>query len=180
MVLYFITGNEKKLKEARQILGNVESLEIDLPEIQSLDPKEVIEAKLREAQKYHRGPLFCEDVSLSLECLNGLPGTLIKWFLQSLGPEGIAAIAKQYNNSKATAKAFIGYYCNGKLHFFEGKVQGSIVAPRGGSTFGWDPIFQPDGHDKTFAEMTLEEKNKISHRRQAFQKLKEYLEHGHQ
>lgn len=178
MVLYFITGNENKLKEARLILGDVESLEIDLPEIQSLNPKEVIEAKLREARKHHQGHLFCEDVSLSLDCFNGLPGTLIKWFLKSLGPEGIANITKQYNNSKATAKAFIGYYCNNKLHFFEGEVKGSIVAPRGDSMFGWDPIFQPDGHDKTFAEMTLEEKNKISHRRKALQKLKEHLSHG--
>lgn len=175
MTLYFITGNENKLKEARQILGNVESLEIDLPEIQSLDPKEVIEAKLREAKKYHQGPLFCEDVSLSLDCLNGLPGTLVKWFLKSLGPEGIVKITNQYNNPKATVKAFIGYYCDEKVHFFEGQVNGNIVSPKAESSFGFDPIFQPEGHDKTFAEMALEEKNKISHRRQALQRLKEYL-----
>jgi len=180
MILYFITGNEHKVKESRQILGEVESLDIDLPEIQSLDPKQVIGAKLREARKHHQGPLFCEDVSLYLDCLNGLPGTLIKWFLKSLGPEGIVKITDQYNNPKATVKAFIGYYCDDELHFFEGEVKGHIVSPKGESSFGFDPIFQPEGHDKTFAEMSLEEKNTISHRRKALQKLKKYLENGHQ
>ena len=179
MALYFITGNENKLLEARQILGDVEGLVIDLPEIQSLDPREVIEAKLREAKKYHQGPMFCEDVSLSLDCLNGLPGTFIKWFLKSLGQEGIVKITYQYHNPKATVKAFIGYHHDNNLSFFEGEVKGKIVAPRGDSNFGFDPIFQPEGHAKTFAEMTLEEKNEISHRRQALQKLREYLDHGH-
>lgn len=181
MVLYFITGNENKIKEARQILGEVESLKIDLQEIQSLDPREVIEAKLLEARKYHQGPFFCEDVSLDLDCLNGLPGTLVKWFLKSLHPEGIVKITTQYNDSKATVKAFIGYYDQEKVHFFKGEVRGDIVSPRTASSFGFDPIFQPQGYNKTFADMTLEEKNKISHRRQALQKLQQHLEnHGHQ
>ncbi len=180
MALYFITGNENKLKEARQILGEVNNLDIDLPEIQSLDPKEVIKAKLLEAKKHCQGRIFCEDVSLSLDCLNGLPGTLVKWFLKSLGTEGIVKIADRYEDHKATVKAIIGYCCDDEMHFFEGEVRGMIVAQKAENSFGFDPIFRPEGQEKTFAEMTLEEKNKISHRRQALQKLKEFLENGHQ
>jgi len=62
-----------------------------------------------------------------------------------------------------------------KFIFFEGSIKGTIVAPIAESSFGWDPLFKPDGHDKTFADMTPEEKNAISHRRKALQKLKEFL-----
>ena len=64
---------------------------------------------------------------------------------------------------------------NSKIHFFEGEIKGTIVNPRGKTDFGWDPIFQPNGHKKTFGEMTKEEKNKISHRKVAVEKLKEHL-----
>lgn len=178
MVLYFITGNEHKLKEARSILGKIESLKIDLPEIQSLDSREVITSKLMEARKYHPGRLFCEDVSLSLECLNGLPGPLIKWFLKALGREGIVRLTQQYGNPKAEVKALIGYSDGREIKFFEGAIQGRIVPVRAESPFGFDPIFQPDNHQKTFAEMSEEEKNSISHRRLALEKMKIFLENG--
>ena len=179
MVLYFITGNEHKLKEAGSILEDVKGIKIDLPEIQSLDSKEVISAKLNEARKHHKGSLFCEDVSLSLECLNGFPGPLIKWSLESLGAKGVAELAHKYSNHKAEVKAMIGYSDGGEIKFFEGVVNGNIVLPRGESSFGFDPIFQPEGSEKTFAEMSREEKNSLSHRRIALQKLKQYLENGH-
>jgi len=176
-MIYFLTGNKGKLYEATEILGAVQELDIDLPEIQDLDPHEVIKAKLKEAQQHHQGEFMVEDTSLSLEAIRGLPGTLIKWFLKSIGTEGIFKLADNEKNYKANALCVIGYSDkSGKTHFFEGRVEGTIVSPRGDSNFGWDPIFVPTGHSKTYAEMGNSEKNQISHRRMALDKLKKYLD----
>jgi non-canonical purine NTP pyrophosphatase (RdgB/HAM1 family) len=178
MILYFITGNKNKFREAKEIIPEIEQIDFDLLEIQEIDSKKIIENKLNEALKQNPGEMFfCEDVSLNINCLNGLPGPLIKWFLKSLGTEGIYKLVKKYEDKLATAKVTIGYSnANKKLIFFSGEIKGEIVKPRGEKNFGWDPIFQPKGYDKTFAEMSLDEKNKISMRKEALLKLKSYLE----
>lgn len=176
MALYFITGNKNKFEEAEAILGPIERLDIDLPEIQEVDPKNIIKAKVEEALRHKSGNFFIEDTSLYLDGLNGLPGPLIKWFLKSIGNDGIVRLALASGQEKAEARTVIGYADSaGKVSFFEGSVFGSIVAPRGETSFGWDPIFQPDGFDKTFAEMEKDEKNKISMRRLALEELREFL-----
>ena len=173
--IYFITGNENKLKEAREIIPNIRGLNIDLTEIQSIDAHEVIKHKLLEARKKHFGNFIVEDTSLYLGCLNGLPGPLIKWFLKSIGNEGLVKIAKDHNNHKALAKCIIGYYKDDEIKFFEGVIEGTLTESKGENGFGWDKIFMPNSYEKTFAEMNIEEKNKISHRKIAFEKLKESL-----
>ena len=175
MTLYFITGNKSKFEEVKSILGNVEQLDIDLPEIQEIDARKIIKAKLLEALRHRKGEFFVEDTSLYLDCLKGLPGPLIKWFLKTIGNEGLYKITEKLGNNKAEAKTIIGYAKGGEIHFFEGKITGKIVSPRG-TGFGWDPIFQPGGFSKTFGEMTSHEKNKISMRKAALTKLKDYLE----
>ena len=176
MKLFFISGNAGKLKEAKNILNfEIEGLDIDLKEIQSLDPHEIIKNKLEEARKKFDGKFIVEDVSLNFECLNGLPGPLIKWFLKSLGAEGLVKIVKTFGNNKATAKCIIGYFNEMRIEFFEGVVNGKIVEPKGNNGFGWDPIFLPDGSNKTYAEMSDEEKNKVSHRRKAFERFREFI-----
>lgn len=175
MTLYFLTGNKKKLAEIQSILGNVEALDIDLPEIQELDAHKIIAAKLKEAQKHHKGEFIVEDTSLYLDGLNGLPGPLIKWFLQTVNNEGLYKMAESFGNFNCKAKTIIGYSdANGNIEFFEGNINGILVAPRG-EGFGWDPIFQPEGYTKTFGELTPEEKNSFSMRKIAAEKLKEYL-----
>ncbi len=176
MSLYFITGNKNKLAEIQAIIPDIEQLEIDLPEIQDIDPHEIIRAKLQEALKHHSGPFIVEDTSLVIKSMNGLPGPFIKWFLQALGIDGIWKTASAFGNADAQVMALLGYAKSiDDIQFFEGVVEGEIVKPRGEARFGWDPIFQPKGFDKTFAEMTPEEKNEISHRRMAANKLKEFL-----
>lgn len=176
MSLYFVTGNQGKFKEAKQVIYNLEQKDIDLPEIQAIDPKEIIKVKLGYALKRNEGPLIVEDNSLYLDCLKGLPGPLIKWFLKTVGNDGLFEIAGRAENYKAKAAVMIGYAKNeDDINFFQGIVKGRIVAPIGDNGFGWDSIFQPEGYDKTYAEMTLEEKNGISMRRIAFEKLKNYL-----
>lgn len=173
MTVRFITGNANKFAEARTIVPDLEMLDLDLPELQEIDPHEIIRAKLSEAVRRHGGGLVVEDTSLYLRCLGGLPGPLIKWFLKTMGSAGIHAIAEKFGDDVATAKTIVGYAdAEGRTEFFEGVVSGRIVAPRGTTAFGWDPIFLPDGRDKTFAEMTKAEKNAISMRRRAFEKLK--------
>lgn len=176
MSLYFITGNKNKFAEAREIIPCLKQLAIDLPEIQEIDVKKIIQAKLKEALKHKIGEFIVEDTSLYLNCLNGLPGPLIKWFLQTIGGQGVFELAKKYNNFGASAKACLGYAKNkDNIRFFIGEIKGTIVKPEFKSKFGWDPIFRPKGFNKTFAEMSRVEKNKISHRRVAFEKFKNFI-----
>lgn len=178
MALFFVTGNVNKLAEAQAILGvDIKQWAIDLPEIQALDSQTVIAAKLAEAKtKQPPGTFFVEDVSLHLSALGGLPGPLIKWFLQAIGSAGIAQLVEILGDDRAEAKAVIGYVDpHGQEHYLVGSVMGKIVAPRGQTNFGWDPIFQPDGFEQTFAEMSPEQKNAISHRRLALNQLQQLI-----
>lgn len=179
MKLYFVTGNRNKLEEAQMVLPQLEQLDINLAEIQEINAKLIIKEKLAEALKHKNAGFIVEDTSLYFDCLNGLPGPLIKWFLKTVGAAGLFKLAEQAGNTKAEAKTIIGYARDiNDIHYFEGSIKGNIVSPKGTTTFGWDPIFQPDGYFKTFAEMGREEKNKISMRRMAFNSLKKFLDEG--
>lgn len=177
-MLYFITGNKNKFKEAQAILGSdaIEQLEIDLHELQEIDPHKIIRHKLQEAFKHHPWPFIVEDSSLSMECLWwSLPWPLIKWFLQEIKNEWLYALAKNSNKYKAKASVLVGYASNiNNIKIFEWSIEWSIVSPV--STNFWrDGIFQPIGHDVPYGLMDKEDKNKISHRRIALDKLKEFL-----
>lgn len=177
MALYIITGNKEKYEEISAIIPGAEQLEVDLPEIQDIDPRNVIKAKLVEAYKQKDAEFVVEDTSLSFKCLNGLPGPLIKWFLKTIGNEGLFDIAEKMGDHAAEAKTMIVYARRpDEMFFFEGSMKGEIVRPRGKSGFGWDPIFQPEGFSKSFAEWTREEKNERSMRRIALNKLHDFLE----
>ena len=96
--------------------------------------------------------------------------------MKTIGNEGLYKIAQAFGSSNAEAKCIVGYSdTNKNISFYEGNIKGTIVAPRGSEGFGWDPIFQPEGHSKTFAELSPEEKNSFSMRKIAFEKLKEQL-----
>ncbi len=178
-ILYFITGNKNKYREVKDCLKDVievKQLDIDLPEIQEIDAKKIIEEKAKYAFKHLNGNFIVEDTSLYLKALNGLPGPLIKWFLLTVGIRGLYKMAETFQNYEAEARTIIGYGVSpGKILFFEGRVKGKIVSPRGPETFGWDPIFMPTGYNRTFAEMGSVEKNKISMRRLAIERLREFL-----
>lgn len=177
-MLYFITSNRNKFEEVKSMLGvELEQLDIDLPEIQDIDSKKIVREKLQEALKHRDGAFIVEDTSFSMDCLNGLPGPLMKWFLEVLELDRIYELADKLDNYGATAKTTIGYTeGSGELYFFEGILEGKMVKPRGEGDFGWGPIFQPTGFGKTYAEMTKSEKNEISHRKKAVDQLKKFLE----
>jgi non-canonical purine NTP pyrophosphatase (RdgB/HAM1 family) len=174
--IYFITGNKGKFEELNSIIPLVVQKDIDLPELQEINPQKIIEEKLKVAFLHIKGKCIVEDTSLYINDLKGLPGPLIKWFLKTVGNRGIANMAYKLTSRKAVAKTVIGYAKNiHETHFFEGSIEGVIVKPRGDKGFGWDSIFQPIGQTKTFAEMTLEEKKEFSMRKIATLKLKSYL-----
>ena len=89
MELYFITGNKNKFAEVKAIIPNVKQLDIDLPEIQEIDAKNIIRAKLLEALRHKQVEFIVEDTSLHFDCLNGLSGPLIKWFLKIIENDGL-------------------------------------------------------------------------------------------
>ncbi len=180
MTLYFITGNKHKFEEFDEILSprvKVYQLEAELDEIQSTSPQEVIRHKLIEAMKYHTGEFLVEDTSLYLEALKWkLPGPFVKWFLSTIGREGIFNITQKLGQFGAEAKTIVGYSNGKEIKFFEGSVKGKIIQPKAQSDFGWDPLFVPEGHTKSFAQMSKKEKNSLSMRRKALEKFRdEYL-----
>ena len=176
-MLSIITGNKNKFEQVRAIIPEAQQLDIDLIEIQELDPKKVIEHKIKEVFKQTDSEVFVEDTCLYLEGLNGLPGVLTKWFIKSIGAEGIYKMAQSFGCLSARAETLVGYAKDeNQIYFFQGEDKGTIVAPRGALGFGWDSIFVPEGLDRTYGEMEFEERAKTSMRRIAVQKLKDFLE----
>lgn len=178
----FVTGNKNKLEEVVQILGgehltfNLINKALDLPELQG-EPIDVSIAKCKLAAEEINGPVIVEDTSLCFNALGGLPGVYIKWFLEKTGHDGLNNIIASYDDKSAYAQCIFCYSegPGSEPISFIGRSHGKIVPSRGPANFGWDPIFEADGFDKTFAEMTKEEKNSISHRGRSLEKLKEYF-----
>jgi non-canonical purine NTP pyrophosphatase (RdgB/HAM1 family) len=166
----FVTSSREKVAEAERILGcSLTHHKIDLPEIQSLQLEEVIEHKARAAYEVlsHR-PVLVEDTALFIESWHGLPGALIRWFMQTVGPAGICSMLDGYEDRRARAQTMVATF-DGSIRHFSGEISGHIAdSPRGDQGFGWDTIFIPDGESRTFAEMSSFEKDELSMRMKAF------------
>lgn len=178
--LLVITGNKNKFAEITHFLSDIPyelaCCDIELEEIQDLDPKKVIEHKAQEALKAGYRNFILEDTSLFINGLNRLPGTLIKWFLQELKVEGIFKLAQAMGNTEAYAQTIFAYVVDEKtIYYFEGIMRGHMVSPKGDLGFGWSVIFQPQGSSQTYGEMTMGEKQKYSQRAQALEKLRDFL-----
>ncbi|MCC7500808.1 non-canonical purine NTP pyrophosphatase [Candidatus Nomurabacteria bacterium] len=175
MKLTFITGNAGKAKYLSDYFHMpVEHKKLDLIEIQSLDLKEVVEDKARRAYEIVKTPVLVEDVSLVFEELKALPGPLIKWFLETLGNEGLCKLVKE--NRVAHAEVMFAICDETGVHTFSGSKKGTIApSPRGEMGFGWDPIFIPDGYEKTWAEMSDDDKHATSMRKIALEKVSQFI-----
>jgi inosine triphosphate pyrophosphatase len=178
--VFFITGNSHKLREVEAILGTMRHVDLDLPELQELEPRKVVIAKAQAALSQGYSPVLIEDTSLSLTALNGLPGPLIKWFLKALGGEGVYQLAASKQNCAAEVRTIFGLALGPQTFIYgEGVVQGEVVSPRG-TGFGWDSIFKPEGSEKTMGEMVPLEKSSFSMRTKALHDLRVQLERFHQ
>lgn len=177
-MLTIVTSSKNKYLDISHALAPIPTvwLQRDLEEIQSLDPKQVIEHKLQQARLgLPNSEFLIDDRSLAVECLGGLPGTFVKYFLETLGAEGIYKITEAFENKQAQARCFVGYCSKtGELSYFLGEVDGSITSPRGTLDYGWGPIFKPKGHTKTLGEMDRSEKKLWSHYAKALEKFKNY------
>lgn len=178
----FVTGNANKLREVTQILGDdfpwtIVAKNIDLPELQG-EPDDISIQKCKLAAAEIKGPVIVEDTCLCFNALGGLPGPYIKWFLEKLKPEGLFKLLSGWEDKTGYALCTFAYSTGNsedEVQVFHGKTDGVIVEPRGPRDFGWDPCFQPDGFDQTYAELDKSVKNSISHRRKALNALKEYF-----
>jgi non-canonical purine NTP pyrophosphatase (RdgB/HAM1 family) len=189
MKIVFATNNQNKLIEVRKILGNqfkVLSLEDigchdDIPEKgQTLEDNALIKAQYV-YNKYHVD-CFADDTGLEVDALGGAPGVYSARYAGGAGHDSQANMTKllheldNNNNRRARFRTVIALIINGKTKTFEGIVNGEIITQRrGGEGFGYDPIFQPEGYNKTFAELGTDIKNQISHRARAVQKLADHL-----
>jgi len=169
-----VTGNKSKLRELQAIFPTefeLESRALDLDEIQSLDPHEVVADKLKRAYKIVGKAVIVEDVSAELTALKGFPGTFMKFAEQLLGPGALYELCKGHGDKRATVSCTMGYYDGKEQIIVDGVVKGTIVKPRGKHGFGFDFSFVMDGETRTNAEMTPEDKNQKSHRYRAVQAL---------
>jgi len=175
--IVIVTSNEHKFAEMQAILDIAfERVALDIPEIQSMNIEEVIRAKAEAAFMETQKLVVVEDVEICIRAWNGLPGPFVKWFNQTLTPAGIARLMRSEDDRSATVRAMIDLYDGENHQIFEGVVKGTIAhEPRGENGFGFDSIFLPIDSDKTYAQMSDEEKNSISHRALALSKLKDYF-----
>ena len=200
MKIVFATNNQHKLDEIKNILGDgfevVSLKEIGCSEDIPETGKTLEENALQKAQyvyDHYHVSCFADDTGLEVDALGGAPGVYSARYAGGEGHDSEANMAKllhelkNYSNRKARFRTVIALImkkdicpcgCTSfkEIHQFEGIVNGEIIhEKRGGEGFGYDPIFQPEGYDKTFAELGTNIKNTISHRARATQKLAEYL-----
>lgn len=168
-----VTGNRGKIAEARMAIGeDLEAVDLDLPELQSLDLAEILREKAEEAWRRLGRPLVIDDVSLELAAFHGFPGPLIKWMLESLGAEGLARAAATLGDVRATARCGLFYKDADRTLMVEGVSEGRLVTPgRGEAGFGWNPVFQPVESDRTYAELAGADRLAVSHRGRAWREL---------
>lgn len=198
-LLIMATNNEHKLKEVRQILDYKDILIKGLEEVGCYDDipetADTLEGnallKARYMYSHYGVDCFADDTGLEVEALDGQPGVFTARFGQMNGygnshdadanMQCLLDKLKGKENRKARFRTVIALVCEGKEYIFEGIVEGEILTEKSGlEGFGYDPIFSPEGKGISFAEMSAEEKNQISHRGRAVQKLiawlkKEYI-----
>jgi len=188
MKLVFASNNKHKVKEISHILDNKITL-LSLEEINILEDipenEPLIEGNALFKARYVYNAtglnVFADDTGLEIEALNGQPGVHSARFAgeskdSSANIAKVLTMLKGIENRKARFRTVIALIFENKEYLFEGIISGTIIdEKRGDEGFGYDPVFIPDGKKLTFAQMTLTEKNKISHRAIAFEKLKEFL-----
>ena len=193
MTIRFVTGNEGKVREAREYLDEpVEQVDYDYTEIQADDLRDVAAHGAREAFRALGGedPVLVGDAGLFIEAFDGFPGPYSAFVEDTVGVERVWRMTEPEDDRRASFRTVLAYAEAGeetgtatgaddpgsdgvRVERFAGRVDGQIVAPRGEGGFGFDPIFEHDG--TTLAEMGTAEKNAISHRGRALERFATWL-----
>ncbi len=187
MELIFASNNQHKVEEIQAIAGKEIKLKSlndigcfdEIPETGDTFAANAGQKSHYIFDRYHLD-CFADDSGLEIDALNGEPGVNSAWYSGSRDFEKNMQLVLDRlaasTNRKARFKTVVSLILRGREYLFEGTVEGTITRERSGSQgFGYDPIFQPDGYDVTFAEMDIDEKNRISHRAKAMEKLLAFL-----
>ncbi len=175
--LKFVTSNKGKFQEIQAELGIPLELEtLDIPEIQSLDLVNITRHKALMAYEILSEPLIVDDTGLQIEAWNGFPGPFIKHILEAGGQELLLRMMHGVENRNARFTTIIGYFDGSHFAHVEGSTVGTIASEIRGEDWGINGIFIPEGTSLTYGELSMADKNKISHRGKATRKLKVMLE----
>ena len=173
-MLRFVTSNAGKAREASEYLPvEVRQIEYDYPEIQSSSLEEIAIAGAQDAYEEIGEPVFVDDAGLFIDAFEGFPGPYSSYVEEKLGIERVQQLTVREEDHRARFRAIVAYANSEGIETFEGVVRGRIVPPRGEGGFGYDPIFEHN--ETTFAEMTTEEKNAVSHRGRALAAFGDWL-----
>jgi len=177
-LVFFATGNVHKFEEAKRVLAEfgiaTAMVRTKDQEVQDDDVQSIAKASALEAARRCRLPLIVEDAGLFIEALNGFPGPYSKYVYQTIGMEGVLTLLKGSRNRKACFRSAVAFNDGGgTAECFVGVVEGTIIEePRGVGGFGFDPIFEPkEEPGKTFGELSVDQKNRFSHRSRALRKF---------
>jgi len=176
--MIFVTSNKGKVEEISTMLGmQLENTNLELDEIQDINIANVAIHKAKQAYGILQKPLIVDDTGIEIVDWNGFPGPLLAHIVKSGGMPLMLSMMKGAAKRDAVFKTVIAYHTGAEVLTYEGALEGSIAGEiKGKRGFGIDAIFIPRGQNQTYAEMSLDEKNKISHRFLAVSKLKKYLE----
>ena len=172
----FVTSNPNNVLEVRGILGEYgitfEHLNLRYPEIQSDSLHQIASASARYLYRRLKCPLFVEDSGIFVDSLNGFPGPYSSYVQKTIGNPGILKLMESVPCRGSRFESVVAYIKSADdLHLFSGIVEGSISKKMKGKEWGFDPIFIPLGSTQTYAEMGIEAKQKLSHRRAAIERL---------
>ena len=181
--IYFVTGNKGKFVEAQKKLYELglEVIQKDLgyPEIQAIKLEDVALYGAEYIQKQTSHPFILEDAGLFIDVFKGFPGVYSAYVFHTIGCDGVLKLMKniKVKDRKAVFRSVFAYGKPGcKPHLFIGECKGVIsILKRGNNGFGYDPIFIPQNSNKTFAEMSVYEKNSYSHRGKSLEKLIDFF-----
>jgi XTP/dITP diphosphohydrolase len=171
-----VTRNRDKASEIAAFFEEnveIEHVNIELPEIRHDDVGEIARKKAEYAYSLINRPLIVDDTAFSVEALRGFPGPCAAYVHATIGNHGILKLMEGISDRRAYFETAIALATGAGIQVFRGRINGVVVPPRGSTGFGYDPIFETGGI--TLAELSLAEKNRISHRARALSELREWI-----
>lgn len=179
-MIRFVTTNAGKYREASALLAahgiEVEHFELLLPEVQADAIEDVAAYSMKVLAEEADFDFLVDDSGFFVDALKGFPGVYSSYVFRTIGIAGVLSLLEVVDKRQARFETVMGLRLGGETHMFRGVCRGTVTREaRGLGGFGFDPIFVPDGQEKTFGEMSLEEKNAVSHRASAARQVAEFL-----